>query len=202
MGFYSIKIYIEINKIMKKLLFIICCLVSVSKNANSQIISLESVSHADTVQYADPFSLMFWFVNTGNTSLFTDSITANIAIHSVNTSPIQILTFTQNIPQGIFAPGDSVILDALINGGPQLYQQAGDNLVVIWPSLVVPVSSDTSITPLYVIPPVTSVDEVDYPVYEESDNFIYDLMGRRYYNINNLLKSTIYIRDGKKYIKK
>ena len=202
MGFYSIKIYIEINKIMKKLLFIICCIVSVSKNANSQIISLESVSHADTVQYADPFSLMFWFVNTGNTSLFTDSITANIAIHSVNTSPIQILTFTQNIPQGIFAPGDSVILDALINGGPQLYQQAGDNLVVIWPSLVVPVSSDTSITPLYVIPPVTSVDEVDYPVYEESDNFIYDLMGRRYYNINNLLKGTIYIRDGKKYIKK
>ena len=187
---------------MKKLLFIICCIVSVSKNANSQIISLESVSHADTVQYADPFSLMFWFVNTGNTSLFTDSITANIAIHSVNTSPIQILTFTQNIPQGIFAPGDSVILDALINGGPQLYQQAGDNLVVIWPSFVVPVSSDTSITPLYVIPPVTSVDEVNYPIYEESNNFIYDLMGRRYYNINNLLKGTMYIRDGKKYIKK
>jgi len=201
-GFYSIKIYIEINKIMKKLLFIICCIVSVSKNANSQIISLESVSHADTVQYADPFSLMFWFVNTGNTSLFTDSITANIAIHSVNTSPIQILTFTQNIPQGIFAPGDSVILDALINGGPQLYQQAGDNLVVIWPSFVVPVSSDTSITPLYVIPPVTSVDEVNYPIYEESNNFIYDLMGRRYYNINNLLKGTMYIRGGKKYIKK
>ena len=186
---------------MKKLLFIICCIVSVSKNANSQVISVEGVIHTDTVQFADPFSLMFWFVNTGSASLFTDSITANIAIHSVNTSPIQILTFTQNIPQGIFAPGDSVILDALINGGPQLYQQAGDNLVVIWPSLVVPVSSDTSITPLYVIPPVTSVDEVDYPVYEESDNFIYDLMGRRYYNINNLLKGTIYIRDGKKYIK-
>jgi hypothetical protein len=160
------------------------------------------VNHDDTVQFADPFSLMFWFVNTGSSSIFSDSITANIAIHPVNTSPIQILTITQNIPQGIFVPGDSIILDDLIYGGSQLYQQAGDNLVVIWPSLVVPVSSDTSITPLYVIPPVTSVDEVDYPVYEESDNFIYDLMGRRYYNINNLLKGTIYIRDGKKYIKK
>ena len=179
------------------------CLYSASYSYNSsQFISVLGVNHDDTVQFADPFSLMFWFVNTGSASIFSDSITANIAIHPVNTSPMQILTFTQNIPQGIFAPGDSVILDALINGGPQLYQQAGDNLVVIWPSLVVPVSSDTSITPLYVIPPVTSVDEVDYPVYEESDNFIYDLMGRRYYNINNLLKGTMYIRGGKKYIKK
>ena len=187
---------------MKRLFFIICCIVSVSYNANSQVISVEGVSHADTAQYNSPFVLTFWFVNSESTSIFSDSITANIAIHPVNTSPIQILTFTQNIPQGIFVPGDSIILDDLIYGGSQLYQQAGDNLVVIWPSLVVPVSSDTSITPLYVIPPVTSVDEVDYPVYEESDNFIYDLMGRRYYNINNLLKGTIYIRDGKKYIKK
>ena len=187
---------------MKRLFFIICCIVSVSYNANSQVISVEGVSHADTAQYNSPFVLTFWFVNSESTSIFSDSITANIAIHPVNTSPIQILTFTQNIPQGIFVPGDSIILDDLIYGGSQLYQQAGDNLVVIWPSLVVPVSSDTSITPLYVIPPVTSVDEVDYPIYEESDNFIYDLMGRRYYNINNLLKGTMYIRDGKKYIKK
>ena len=192
---------------MKKLLFIICCIVSVSKNANSQVISIEGVSHADTVQYADPFSLMFWFVNTGNTSLFDSLITANIMISPVNANPLngQILTFTQNIPQGIFAPGDSIMLDALINplnGGPQLYQQAGDNLVVIWPSFVTPISSDTSITPLHVLPPITSVNELNYPIYEESDNFIYDLLGRRYYNINTLIKGTIFIRDGKKYIKK
>jgi len=87
-------------------------------------------------------------------------------------------------------------------GGSQLYQQAGDNLVVIWPSFVTPISSDTSITSLHVLPPVTSFNELNYPVYEKSDNFIYDLMGRRYYNIKNLLKGTMYIRDGKKYIKK
>ena len=187
---------------MKRLFFIICCIVSVSYNANSQVISVEGVSHADTAQYNSPFVLTFWFVNSGSTSIFSDSITANIAIHPVNTSPIQILTFTQNIPQGIFAQGDSIMFDTLINGGPQLYQQAGDNLVVIWPSFVTPISSDTSITPLHVLPPITSVNELNYPIYEESDNFIYDLMGRRYYNINTLIKGTMYIRDGKKYIKK
>ena len=205
MGFYSIKIYIEINKIMKKLLFIICCIVSVSKNANSQVISVEGVSHADTVQFADPFDITFWFVNTGNTLIFSDSITANIAIHPVNTSPNNwdVLSITQSISFGTVYPGDSIfMLNTFLQGGSQLFQQAGDNLVVIWPSFVVPISSDTSITPLYVVPPLTSVNEVNYPIYEESDNFIYDLMGKRYYNINNLLKGTIYIRDGKKYIKK
>ena len=205
MGFYSIKIYIEINKIMKKLLFIICCIVSVSKNANSQVISVEGVSYADTVQFADPFDITFWFVNTGNTLIFSDSITANIAIHPVNTSPNNwdVLSITQSISFGTVYPGDSIfMLNTFLQGGSQLFQQAGDNLVVIWPSFVVPISSDTSITPLYVLPPLTSVNEVNYPIYEESDNFIYDLMGRRYYNINNLLKGTIYIRDGKKYIKK
>ena len=190
---------------MKKLLFIICCIVSVSKNANSQVISVEGVSYADTVQFADPFDITFWFVNTGNTLIFSDSITANIAIHPVNTSPNNwdVLSITQSISFGTVYPGDSIfMLNTFLQGGSQLFQQAGDNLVVIWPSFVVPISSDTSITPLYVLPPLTSVNEVNYPIYEESDNFIYDLMGRRYYNINNLLKGTIYIRDGKKYIKK
>ena len=205
MGFYSIKIYIEINKIMKKLLFIICCIVSVSKNANSQVISVEGVSHADTVQFADPFDITCWFVNTGNTLIFSDSITANIAIHPVNTSPNNwdVLSITQSISFGTVYPGDSIfMLNTFLQGGSQLFQQAGDNLVVIWPSFVVPISSDTSITPLYVLPPIASVNELNYPIYEESDNFIYDLLGRRYYNINTLIKGTIFIRDGKKYIKK
>ena len=192
---------------MKKLIFIICCIVSVSYNANSQAISVVSVggiSFADTVQYNSPFLLNFYLVNTGNIALIDSVITANIGINPINVAPQnwQILTFTQNIPQGILAPGDSIIFEVLINGGAQLYQQAGDNLVVIWPSFVTPISSDTSITPLYVLPPVTSVNELNYPIYEESDNFIYDLMGRRYYNINTLIKGTMYIRDGKKYIKK
>ena len=89
----------------KKILVFICCVVLVSKTVSSQIISVEGVWHADSVQYAAPFSLEFWFVNTGNTSLFDSLITANIVISPVNANPLngQILTFTQNIPQGVFA---------------------------------------------------------------------------------------------------
>jgi hypothetical protein len=146
----------------KKILVSICCVVLVSKTVSSQIVSVEGVSHADTVQYAAPFSLHFWFVNTGNTSLFMDSITANISISPVSVIPPnwQILTFTQNIPQGIFAPGDSIfMLNTVLNGGPQLYQQAGDNIVVIWPSFITPVTIDTSITPLYVLPNPSAIQE-------------------------------------------
>ena len=189
----------------KKILVFICCVVLVSKTVSSQIISVEGVWHADSVQYAAPFSLGFWFVNTGNTSLLDSVITANIAISPVNaaTQNWQILTFTQNIPQGVFAPGDSLyMLNNPLNGGPQLYQQAGDNLVVIWPSFTVPATSDTSITPLYVIPPITSINEMISPINKASSYYIYDVLGRRYDNINDIPIGVMYIRNGKKYIRK
>ena len=144
----------------KKILVFICCVVLVSKTVKSQIVSVEGVWHADTVQYAAPFSLGFWFVNTGNTSILDSVITANIVISPVNASPQnwQIFSFTEIIPQGIFDVGDTLYISDLynnpLNGGAQLYQQAGDNIVIIWPSFVVPVSSDTSASPLYVVPPL------------------------------------------------
>ena len=189
----------------KKILVFICCVVLVSKTVKSQIVSVEGVWHADTVQYAAPFSFGFWFVNTGNTSILDSVITANIVITPVNSAPQnwQILTFTQNIPQGIFAPGDSLyILNNPLNGGPQLYQQAGDNLVVIWPSFTVPATSDTSITPLYVIPPITSINEMISPINKASSYYIYDVLGRRYDNINDIPIGVMYIRNGEKYIRK
>jgi len=191
----------------KKILVFICCVVLVSETVNSQVVSVEGVWHADTVQYAAPFSLEFWFINTGNTSILDSVITANIVISPVNATPLnwQILTFTKNIPQGVFAPGDSLFIDDLnnpLNGGPQLYQQAGDNLVVIWPSFVVPVTIDTSITPLYVIPPTTSINEMIFPINKAPSYYIYDVLGRRYDNINDIPIGVMYIRDGKKYIKK
>ena len=189
----------------KKILVFICCVVLVSKNVKSQIVSVEGVWHADTVQYAAPFSLGFWFVNTGNTSILDSVITANIVISPVNASPQnwQILTFTQNIPQGVFAPGDSLyMLNNPINGGPQLYQQAGDNLVVIWPGFTVPATIDTSITNLYVIPPTTSINEMIPHINKAPSYYIYDILGRKYDNINDIPIGSMYIRDGKKYIRK
>jgi hypothetical protein len=189
----------------KKILVFICCVVLVSKTIKSQVVSVEGVWHADTVQYAAPFSLGFWFVNTGNTPILDSVITANIVITPVNAAPQnwQILTFIQNVPQGIFAPGDSLfILNNPLNGGAQLYQQAGDNLVVIWPSFVVPVTIDTSTTPLYVIPPITSINDMIPHINKAPSYYIYDVLGRRYDNINNIPTGSMYIRDGKKYIRK
>ena len=189
----------------KNILVFICCVVLVSKTIKSQVVSVEGVWHADTVQYVAPFSLGFWFVNTGNTPILDSVITANIVITPVNAAPQnwQILTFTENIPQGVFAPGDSLyIFNNPINGGSQLYQQAGGNLVVIWPSFVVPVTIDTSITPLYVIPPITSINEMIHPINKATSYYIYDVLGRRYDNLNHIPTGSMYIRGGKKYIRK
>ena len=154
-----------------------------------------------------PFSLGFWFVNTGNTPIIDTAFTANIAIVPVNAASQnwQILNFIQIIPQGVFAPGDSLFvsdLNAPLNGGAQLYQQAGDNLVVIWPSFVVPVTIDTSITPLYVIPPTTSINEMIPSINKDPSYYIYDILGRRYDNINDIPLGSMYIRNGKKYNRK
>ena len=94
------------------------------------------------------------------------------------------------------------MLNNPLNGGPQLYQQAGDNLVVIWPSFVVPVTIDTSITPLYVIPPTTSINEMIPNFDKASSYYIYDVLGRRYDNIKHISIGSMYIRDGRKYIRK
>ena len=190
----------------RKVVVFICCVVLVSKTVTSQNVSVEGVWHADTVQYAAPFSLGFWFVNTGNTPILDSLITANIVITPVNAAPQnwQILTFTQNIPQGVFAPGDSLFiydLNTPLNGGAQLYQQAGDNLVVIWPSLVVPATVDTSITPLYVISEFTSIEDFPLNPLNDKASYIYDVYGRRIQNIQNLKSGTIYFVGGKKHIK-
>jgi len=192
----------------KKILVFICSLVLVSKTTKSQVVSVEGVWHADTVQYAAPFSLEFWFKNTGNTDILDSAITANIAIIPLNTNSPQnwqILSYTQTIPQGVFSSGDSIFIQDLnspINGGSQLYQLSGDNLVVIWPSFAVPVIVDTSFTPLYVIPPTTFVNEVILPINNFSSYYIYDILGRRYDNISYISRGSMYIKDGKKYLKK
>ena len=87
----------------KKILVFICCVVLVSKTLKSQVVSVEGVWHADTVQYAAPFSLGFWFVNTGNAPIIDSVIIANIAITPVNAAPQNWLTITfiESIPQGV-----------------------------------------------------------------------------------------------------
>ena len=188
----------------KKIIFT-CFIVLVSKNLSSQIISVEGVWHADTVQYADSFNLSFWLVNTGNSSLVSDSISANIVVvpigsNTLNSLPISI---TSNIPLGVLAPGDSInMLNDPLPGGSQLYQQTGDNIVIIWPSSIQMIIPDTSITSLYVVDSSTSIyhDNTSFEI--QGLSYIYDLLGRRYENIQSIPRGTVYIRNGNKYIKK
>ena len=69
----------------KNIFVFICCVVLVSETVNSQVVRCRRSCYADTVQYADPFSLGFWFVNTGNTTII-DSIVTQCA--SVNSNPL------------------------------------------------------------------------------------------------------------------
>ena len=188
----------------KKFIFT-CFIVLVSKNLSSQIISVEGVWHADTVQYADPFNLEFWLVNTGNSSLISDSISANIVVVPIGSNQLnwQSTSITRNIPQGILAPGDSInMLNTPLLGGSQLYQQIGDNIVIIWPSSIQMIVPDTSITSLYVIDSSTSIYRLNASFETQGLSYIYDLLGRRYDNIQSIPRGTMYIRNGNKYIKK
>ena len=129
-----------------------------------------------------------------------DSIIANVgfSILGVPQIPIQ-LSFSENIPLNIFAPGDSIfILDPLIS---LPFLSTGDHIVIIWPSSIVPIIPDTSITDIYVISTISNINENLTQNIGKFKADIYDFLGRKYDNINCVPFGTMYIRDSKKYIK-
>ena len=77
----------------------------------------------------------------------------------------------------------------------------GDHIVIIWPSSIVPIIPDTSITDVYVISTISNINENLPQNIGKFKADIYDLLGRRYDDINCIPLGTIYIRDSKKYIK-
>ena len=186
---------------MSRIVSCICIILFISSiNLKAQFVSVKGVIHADTVHVNAPFPLSFYFVNTGPDTLFMDSIIANVgfSILGVPQIPIQ-LSFSENIPLNIFAPGDSIfILDPLIN---LPFLSTGDHIVIIWPSSIVPIVPDTSITDLYIISTISNINENFPQNFNKFNADIYDLLGRRYDNINCIPLGTIYIRDSKKYIK-
>jgi hypothetical protein len=185
---------------IRKVVFIYLFVFISSININAQSVSVKGVIHADTVQINTPFSLSFYFVNTGIDTLFMDSITANVGIspHGMSPMPIQMY-FLLNIPQSIFAPGDSILfLDPQI---PMLALSAGDHIVTIWPSSIVPIITDTSITDIHIISTISNISENLTQNIGKFKADIYDLNGRKYDNINSIPTGLIYIRDSKKYIK-
>jgi|TARA_B110000240_G_scaffold86462_1_gene98372 hypothetical protein len=184
----------------RKVVFIYLFIFISSLNINAQSVSVKGVIHADTVQVNTPFSLSFYFFNSGQDTLFMDSITANIgfSLLGMTQPPIQI-SYLLNIPQSIFAPGDSILfLDPQIQIS---FLTAGDHIVTIWPSSIVPIIADTSITNLHAISTISNINENLTQNIGKFKADIYDLSGRKYDNINCVPSGIIYIRDSKKYIK-
>ena len=185
---------------IKKVVFICLFIFISSINISAQSVSVKGVIHADTVQMNTPFPLSFYFVNTGLDTLLMDSITANIGFSPLGMTPIPIqISTVLNIPQSIFAPGDSIFfLDPQI---PMLALSAGDHIVTIWPSSIVPIITDTSITDLHIISTISNINENLTQNIGKFKADIYDLSGRKYDNINCVPSVIIYIIDSKKYIK-
>ena len=102
--------------------------------------------------------------------------------------------FNGTIPNQALLPGDSLIwqFNFPMTGGVNLYQQAGDHTVIIWPSFVTPVTIDTSTTPLYVLPQITSIfEDIELDI-NDANNIFYDMLGRKIDNIINLPYGTMY----------
>jgi hypothetical protein len=186
--------------------FLICF---ISYNSLAQSVKFLGVNHADSVQHDAPFYLnTFYIVNDGNIPIQGSSYHLYFSVVPNNPSlPASNFTghlFNGTIPNQVLLPGDSLIwqFNFPITGGVNLYQQAGDHTVIIWPSFVTPVTIDTSTTSLYVFPQITSsFEDIELDI-NDTNNMFYDMLGRKINNIISLPSGSMYFsRNGKMYIK-
>ena len=186
--------------------FLICF---ISYNSLAQSVKVLGVNHADSVQHDAPFYLnTFYIVNDGNIPIQGSYYHLYFSVVPNNPSlPGSNFTghlFNGTIPNQILLPGDSLIwqFNFPITGGVNLYQQAGDHTVIIWPSFVTPVTIDTSTTALYVLPQITSIfEDIELDI-NDTNNMFYDMLGRKIDNIISLPSGSMYFsRNGKRYIK-
>ena len=194
---------------MKKIFLLNCLIYFISYNSFAQSVKVLGVNHADSVQHDAPFYLnTFYIVNDGNIPIQGSSYHLYFSVVPNNPSlPSSNYTghlFNGTIPNQVLLPGDSLIwqFNFPITGGVNLYQQAGGHTVIIWPSFVTPVTIDTSTTPLYVLPQITSIfEDIELDI-NDTNNMFYDMLGRKIDNIINLPSGTMYFSgNGKRYIK-
>ena len=188
------------------IIFLICF---ISYNSIAQSVKVLGVNHADSVQHDAPFYLnTFYIVNDGNIPiqgsyyhLYFSVVPNNPSLPGSNFSGH---LFNGTIPNQVLLPGDSLVwqFNFPITGGVNLYQQAGGHTVIIWPSFVTPVTIDTSTTPLYVLPQITSIfEDIELDI-NDTNNMFYDMLGRKINNIISLPSGSMYFsRNGKRYIK-
>ena len=186
--------------------FLICF---ISYNSVAQSVKVLGVNHADSVQHDAPFYLnTFYIVNDGNIPIQGSYYHLYFSVvpnnPSLTGSDFSGHLFNGTIPNQVLLPGDSLVwqFNFPITGGVNLYQQAGGHTVIIWPSFVTPVTIDTSTTPLYVLPQITSIfEDIELDI-NDTNNMFYDMLGRKINNIISLPSGSMYFsRNGKRYIK-
>ena len=194
---------------MKKIFLLSCIICFISYHSLAQSVMVLGVNHADTVQHGAPFYLnTFYIVNDGNILIQDSSYHLYFSVVPNNPTS-STSTFTGHLFNGIMPnqgllPGDSLIwqFNFPMTGGVNLYQQAGDHTVIIWPSFVTPVTVDTSKTPLYVLSEITSVSEDVELDINDSNSTFYDILGRKIHNIKNIPSGSMYFsKNGKRYLK-
>jgi hypothetical protein len=147
------------------------------------------VIHEDTVSYGDSVLFSFWIVNTGNAPL-NDSI--QLSCETYNTSGL-IMSGSFGMfstPSGILNSGDSMFFNVYDIITPQSYS-VGDNIVVIWPASIIPVTVDTSYTPLHVLSNIVLTNDV-YSSIEFFPNPVESLLNVR---SNDKIINALYIMD-------
>ena len=183
---------------MNKYLVILGFLVFINNSKAQTNIKINGVIHADTIGYGSLLFLDYWIINNG-TEVFNDDVGIRMGVTPNTDLPIQISVSLATISESI-EPGDSIPFTSLISVSTQLFQQAGDNLVVIWPSSAAPILPDSSFTPIHILDDVSSIIEQN-PLVKPLRLRLFDLLGREYQSLGDVPNGVIYIRGGKKYIK-
>ena len=182
------------------ILYIILGLLFTQKVYSQCNLSVHSVIHSDTLQANIPFYIDFELTNN-DTVTFNEIVKINLSFAlPYDTSFIEeqiILGINQY--QGIEA-GESLSFSIELIEPQDMYQQSGDNLVVIWPSSIAPLTTDTSITPVLI--KETTSNLKDYFISKENNAKVVDLLGKEYDSEYDIPRGTIYIKKGKKYIKR
>ena len=182
------------------ILYIILVLLFAQKVYSQDNLSVHSVIHSDTLDANVPFYIDFELTNN-DTVTFNEIVKINLSFALPNDTSFidEQVILGVNQYQGLEA-GESLSFSIELIEPQDMYQQSGDNLVVIWPSSIVPLTTDTSITPVFIKETTSNIK--DYFISKENNAKVVDLLGREYDSEYDLPRRTIYIKNGKKYIKR
>jgi len=182
------------------ILYIILGLLFAQKVYSQGNLSVHSVIHSDTLDANVPFYIDFELTNN-DTVTFNEIVKINLSFALANDTSFidEQVILGVNQYQGIEA-GESLSFSIELIEPQDMYQQSGDNLVVIWPSSIAPLTTDTSITPVFIKETTNNIK--DYFISKENNAKVVDILGREYDSEYDIPRGTIYIKKGQKYIKR